>query len=121
MAPLPGEGSARKLSREERLEEALESPIRELPENQPKGMLGEIGLDIRKTDDFAPDLNAGLSQETDTPVVWVAVALGYLVFFVPGFVILWLSKRVPIRTKVVASAVMAAGMAAFAILLIARG
>jgi hypothetical protein len=121
MAPLSGEGSARELSREERLEEALRSPIRELPQNQPKGMLGEIGLDIRKIDDFAPDLNAGLSQETDTPVVWVAVALGYLVFFVPGFVILWLSKRVPVRTKLVASAVMAAGVALFLVVILPRG
>lgn len=120
MTPLPGEGSARELSREERLEEALRGPVCELPENQPKGMLGEIGLDVRKVDDFAPDLNAGLSQETDTPVVWTAVALGYLVFFVPGFVILWLSKRVPMRTKLFASAVMAAGVALFLIVVLPR-
>lgn len=102
------------LTKEEQLEAALRSPMTELPENQPKGMLGEKGIDVRKVEDFTPDLNAGLSQENDMPVIWTAVLLGYLIFFIPGFVILWASKRIPIRTKIIASVVMVAGVAAFA-------
>jgi hypothetical protein len=108
------------LSREARLERALESPMTELPENQPKGLLGEPGLNVGKIDDFEPDLNAGISQENDMPVVWMAVMLGYLCFFVPGFVILWMSKRIPKRTKIVASIVMVAGAVAFGYLLYSR-
>ena len=111
---------ASELTPEERLERALESPMTELPENQPKGLLGEPGLNVGKIDEFEPDLNAGLSQENDMPVLWMAVLLGYLIFFVPGFVILWMSKRVPVRTKVIASAVMAVAAVAFLIYLSSR-
>ncbi len=87
------------------LEEALRSPIAELPENEPKGWLGEINPDLLKPDDLEPDLNAGLSQENDIRVTWLAVVLGFLIFFVPGMAILWFSKRIPIKTKVVTSVV----------------
>lgn len=112
MSPKDTEDSC-ELTKEERLEEALRSSTSRLPENQPKGWLGEVNPDLRKADDFTPDLNAGLSQETDMPVIWLAIVLGYLLFFLPGFAILWLSKRVPIKTKVVASILMAAGAAWF--------
>jgi hypothetical protein len=111
----------RELTKEEQLAEALRSPVAELPENQPKGWLGETNPDLRKIDDFAPDLNAGISQENDTPVIWLAIVLGYLVFFVPGFVILWMSKRMPIKTKIVTSVVMAAGVVCVVLLLLFRG
>jgi hypothetical protein len=113
--------SGRELTKEERLERALRSPVTHLPENQPKGWLGETNPDLRKIDDFAPDLNAGISQENDTPVIWLAIVLGYLVFFVPGFVILWMSKRMPIKTKIVTSIIMAAGVASVVLLLLLRG
>jgi hypothetical protein len=51
----------------------------------------------------------------------MASALGCLVFFVPGFVIPRLSKRVTVRTKSAASAVMAVGVVLFAIGLSSRG
>jgi hypothetical protein len=121
MAQNPNGRLARELTKEEQLDKALKSAIAELPENQPKGLLGETGIDIRKVDDFAPDLNAGLSQENDMPVIWMAIVLGYLIFFIPGFVILWLSKRVPIRTKIVASIIMAVGAISFLAVLFARG
>lgn len=107
-------------ARREELERALEHRMTELPENKPKGLLGETGFNIRKVDEFEPDLNAGISQELDTPVVWLSIVLGYLVFFVPGFAILWLSKRIPIRTKLIVSAVGVAGMIAFSVFLYAR-
>lgn len=109
----PEEKPARELTREERLERALKSPMAELPENQPKGLLGDPGLNVGKIDEFEPDLNAGISQENDMPVVWMAVVLGYLFFFVPGYVVLWLSKRIPIRTKIIASVVMTVAALAF--------
>jgi len=104
---------ASELTKDERLERALAPKMAELPENQPRGLLGDPGLNVGKIDDFEPDLNAGISQENDMPVLWMAILLGYLIFFVPGFVILWTSKRVPIRTKVIASAVMAIAAVAF--------
>jgi hypothetical protein len=120
MAPGTDRKPIRELTKEERLARALESPMAELPENQPKGLLGDPGLNMGKTDDFKPDLNAGISQENDMPVVWMAIVLGYLLFFVPGFVILWFSKRVPIKTKIVASIVMAVGAVAFLLYLRTR-
>ena len=108
-------------TKEEQIERALRSTVTRLPENKPKGWLGEVNPDMRKPDDLTPDLNAGLSQENDMPVIWMSILLGYLIFFVPGFVILWLSKRVPIKTKVVASIVMAAGALGFLFLASSRG
>jgi hypothetical protein len=107
--------SLEEMSADERaeVERELESGMSELPENEIKGVLGDKGLDFRKTDTFEPDLNAGLSQENDMPVEWMAILLGYFVFFVPGFVILWRSRRVPKRTKIIASVVMGAGVVAF--------
>ena len=105
---------------EDRLERELSHRMTELPENNPKGWLGEKGFDLRKVDDFAPDLNAGISQEVDTPVVWLAVVLGYLVFFVPGFVILWRSKRISTKTKSLMSAIGIVGMIAFAVMVYLR-
>ena len=104
----------------EQLHRELDSGMTELPENQIKGVLGDKGLDFRKTDTFEPDLNAGLSQENDMPVEWMAILLGYFLFFVPGFVLLWMSKRVPLRTKIIASVVMVAGVIAFVAFLMLR-
>jgi hypothetical protein len=115
-----GSAPRRELSKEEQLDRALASPITELPDNEPKGWLGEKNPDFRKVDDFTPDLNAGLLQENDMGVVWLAIVLGYLIFFIPGFVILWMSKRVPQRTKIVATVVMVAGMVAFAVFILGR-
>jgi hypothetical protein len=92
------------------LERALDSGITELPENQPKGILGEKGADLRKVEDFTPDLNAGLSQENDMPVLWMGIMLAYLVFFPAAYVIMWMSERIPFRTKVIASVVGALGI-----------
>jgi len=108
------------LTKEERLERALKPKMAELPENQPKGLLGDPGLNVGKIDDFEPDLNAGISQENDMPVLWMAILLGYLIFFVPGFVILWASKRVPMRTKIIATVLMTVAAVAFLLYLRTR-
>jgi hypothetical protein len=100
------------LSPEERaqFERALDSGVTELPPNQPKGILGEKGIDVRKVEDYTPDLNAGLLQENDLGIIWLWIVLAYLLFFPAAYAILWMSKRIPIRTKVVASAIGAAGV-----------
>lgn len=103
------------------LEEALRSPTAKLPENEPKGWLGEVNPDLLKADDFEPDLNAGLSQENDIRVTWLAIVLGFLIFFVPGMAILWLSKRIPIKTKVVTSIVATALVIWLAVELVVHG
>ena len=103
-------------ARERQLEHALKSPMAELPENRPRGLLGGRGFDIYKTDDLdEADLNAGISQELDTSVIWVAIFIGYLFFFVPGLLILWLSNRFSMRTKVATTAVMVAVTIAFVV------
>ena len=46
-------------------------------------------------------------------MIWVAIFVGYLFFFVPGLVILWLSSRFSRRTKVITTAIMAVVAVAF--------
>ena len=102
------------------LSRALDGGLDSLPPNQPRGLLGETNPDIYAEEDFTPDLNAGISQENDMPVLWLAIILGYCILFVPGFVILWLSKSVPIRTKRIATAVGLLGVIGFVFLWIRR-
>jgi hypothetical protein len=92
--------------RQEELDRALAPPYDELPPNRPRGVLGGYGFRVDEHEDWSKtDLNAGVSQEIDLPVMWVLVLLGYLFGFVPGFVILWLSKRFTRRQKIVYSVV----------------
>lgn len=95
----------------EQLERALDSGVRELPPNELKGFLGEKGPDMRKAEDYAPDLNAGLLQENDPGIIWLAIVLAYLLFFPLGYVLLWRSTFIPRKTKWIASLVGAAGIA----------
>jgi hypothetical protein len=81
-----------------------------LPPNQPKGILGETGFNLRKTDTFEPDLNAGVSQEMDLPVVWMGVVLAYLLFFPLAYWLLWRSPLFSRRAKIIASVVGAVGV-----------
>jgi len=83
-----------------------------LPPNQPKGILGEKGLDIYKVDTFEPDLNAGVSQENDGPVVQLAIVLAYLLFFPLAFWLLWRTSYYSTRAKWVLSALGALGIIA---------
>ena len=103
------------LTPEERaqFDRALDSGVTELPPNHPKGLLGEKGIDVRKVEDYTPDLNAGLLQENDPGIVWLVVVLAYLlVITIPiAYVVLWRSKYIPIKTKWIASAIGAAGIA----------
>lgn len=88
---------------------------RELPESRPLGMLGEHGLNVLKSDTFEPDgVSAGLLQESTWETRWLAIALAYLVFFPLAFVLVWRSKRLAPRTKVIATVVMLAGVVAVA-------
>jgi hypothetical protein len=104
-----------------RLDAALGAgELPELPPNQPKGILGEKGFDLYKVDEFEPDLNAGVSQENDLPVIWLAVILAYFLFFPLAYWILWRSPLFSTRAKVITSAVGAAGIVAVAVLLILR-
>lgn len=91
-----------------------EGSTENLPPNQPRGILGEAGVDIRKVDTFEPDGNAGVSQEVDFPVVLMSVLIAYAVFFPAAYVILWRSKHFSRRAKVVLSVMGAVGIAAAA-------
>jgi len=101
---------------DDELAAALDGGLDQLPPNQPRGILGETNPDVRMEEDFTPDLNAGISQENDMPVLWLAIVLGYLLFFVPGFLILWFSKSVPRRTKWIATGIGLVGVVAFAVM-----
>ena len=100
-----------KRQREEELDRALSRGERELPENQVRGWLGERNPDLRKEDDFGPDLNSGISQEMDSPVEWLIIVLAYLIFFPAGAFLLWRSPRYTLRAKIFWSVVGAAGVA----------
>ncbi len=86
----------------------------ELPPNQPKGILGDRGFDIYAVDTFEPDLNAGVSQELDAPVVWLGIILAYLVFFPVAFWLLWRSPLFTLRQKQVVSVIGGVGVLAVA-------
>lgn len=98
-------------SREELLDRALAGGLDELPPNQVKGLLGETNPQLKVVDDFTPDLSAGVSQEMDLPVVWMGIVLAYLVFFPVAYYILWRTKYISGRDKVVVGAVGAVGIA----------
>lgn len=72
------------------LEEALsEGSLDKLPPNQPKGLLGERGFNLYDIETHRPDLNAGVLQENDGPVIRMAVVLGFLLFPPVGYWLLW--------------------------------
>ena len=108
-----GDGQpAEPLTREEELDRALsKGELDELPPNQVKGLLGEKNPKLKVVDTFEPDLNAGISQEMDLPVVWMGIVLAYLIFFPVAYVILWKTTYITRRAKIVVSAVGAVGIA----------
>jgi len=107
--------------RNEELDAALDAgELAELPPNRPKGILGETGLDLYKVDDFEPDLNAGISQENDVPVMWLAVILAYLLFFPLAYWLLWRSPLFSRRAKALTSLVGAVGIVGVGVLLVLR-
>lgn len=102
------------------LRDALnEGELRELPPNVPPGLLGEPNPDLRKVDADSHGLNAGLTQEMDGPVVLMLVIITYAVFFPLSFYILWRTHTLPRRTKIALSAVMALGVIAAGVYLVA--
>ena len=109
-----------KRKREEELDRALSRGERELPENQVRGWLGERNPDLRKEDDFGPDLNAGISQEMDSPVEWLVIVLAYLLFFPVAAFLLWRSPRYTLRAKIFWSLVGAAGIGFLAFRIMSR-
>ena len=98
-------------ARRSALDRALDSGVTELPPNRVKGLLGEKGPDLRKPDEFVPDLNAGISQEMDLPVVWMGIVLAYVLFFPLAFLLVWKSRHISLRAKIMTSAVGAVGVA----------
>ena len=76
-----------------------------------QGLLGEKNPKLRVTDTFEPDLNAGVSQEMDLPVVWMGIILAYLLFFPVAYWLLWRTSLITHRSKVIVSAVGAVGIA----------
>ena len=108
----PTSGSVGEHEREAELEQALdEGRLEELPPNHPRGLLGERNPDLRAIDDeFPQDLNAGVSQEMDLPVVWLGTVLAYLLFFPLGYWLLWRNPRFSLRAKIIASIAGAIGI-----------
>jgi hypothetical protein len=95
------------------LKEALDRGSgRELPPNRPPGLLGEPGLNLRKTDPTSHGLNAGLTQENDEQMTFLWVVLAYIVFFPLAYVILWRSCKITKRSKVWTTAAMTVGVVA---------
>lgn len=95
---------------EDELDRHLDSGVTELPPNQVKGVLGERGLNVSKIDEHKPDLNSGISQEVDLPVIWAAIVLCLLTVLLSpvGYVLLWRSPLMSRRAKVIWTGVGAA-------------
>lgn len=94
------------------LEDAFGEGLHELPPNIPPGFLGEVGPDLRKADTGGPyGLNAGVVQEWTWETTMILVGLAYIFFFPAAFVVLWRSRKVPKRQKVVLTVLMLAGLA----------
>ena len=110
--------SSHDAERQAALERALDSGVTELPPNRVKGLLGEKGPDLRRPEDFAPDLNAGISQELDLPVIWMGIVLAYVLFFPLAFVLLWRSRHISRRAKIATTIVGVIGIAAVGVRLI---
>jgi hypothetical protein len=105
--------------RQAALDRALDGGMSELPPNQVRGILGERGgVHLRKEEDYTPDLNAGISQEVDLPVVWMGIILAYVLFFPLAFVLLWRSRHISKRAKIITSSVFAVGVLAVAVMLV---
>ena len=115
--PTPNDAS-RPPTREQELDRALDSGVTELPPNHVRGILGVSSPDLREPESFDPDLNAGVSQENDLPVLWMAIVLAYLLAFPVAYVVLWRSKLISWRAKIVISIVGAVGVAYIALRLV---
>ena len=92
--------------------------IGQLPPNVPPGLLGEAGPDLRKVDPDSFGLNAGQTQEMDGPVILMLVVITYAIFFPLSFYILWRTATLPLRTKIMLSAVMGVGVVAATVYLV---
>jgi len=102
------------------LDRALDGGLDELPPNQVKGLLGEKMPDLRKEEDFTPDLNAGISQEMDFPVMWMGIVLALILFFPLGYYLLWRSEDISHRAKIITSVIAAVCIVAFVVMLALR-
>ena len=91
-------------------------PVPELPPNRVPGILGEPGLNVMKVDTFEPDgMNAGLTQEPTFETRFLAILIAYLLFFPVAFVMVWVSKRMSLRAKVISTVLMTVGVVLVAI------
>lgn len=94
---------------EELERELSRGALDEMPDNRPPGILGEAGLDIRKTDSYRYENDAGLVQESSGEVRALVIAL--LTMVVVGAPValwlLWRDKKLNLARKVVASALIA--------------
>lgn len=106
--------------RQAALDRALDGGLEELPPNQVKGLLGETMPDLRKEEDFSPDLNSGISQEMDLPVLWMGIVLALILFFPLGFYLLWRANYFSFRAKVITSVVATIAIFAFIVMLALR-
>ncbi len=80
--------------------------LNELPPNRVPGWIGEKGPDLRKTESYEHGLNAGVSQELDTPVMFLLLVVAFVVFFPAAYVLLWRSRAFSRRYRIVATVVM---------------
>ncbi len=106
--------------RQAALDRALDGGLDKLPPNQVKGILGETTPDLRKEQDFTPDMNAGISQEMDFPVLWMGIVLALILFFPLGFYLLWRADYISFRAKVITSVVATLAIISFVVMLVLR-
>jgi hypothetical protein len=97
------------------LDRALDKgSVAELPPNHPPGWLGEVAPDMRKVDDFAPSLNAGVVQEDTAVTRWLVMVILYLLIVTSPVAawMLWRDPRRSLRAKIIGTVVGVAGYVA---------
>jgi hypothetical protein len=106
-------------AKDEELQRALDKGAStELPPSIPPGLLGELGADIRKTDDFKPSLSAGFLQESTWETRWLTIGLLYLLVLTSP-IALWLLWREPKRTLWAKSVATMVGIAGYVAIFVA--
>jgi hypothetical protein len=81
--------------------------LEELPPSRPPGLLGDTPMDIRKTDEFEPSLNAGVLQESTWQTRGMTLALLYVLVVTSPIAawMLWRDKKLSLTRKIVATVI----------------